>query len=846
MTILQGEPQVYGGPARTPEPGGRGFLGRAGEAASFALRESPFGLRRLDAETYDEMIDGIERETGERLVNPVSARDSAVAAEVTARTKVYRDRGLRGSSAYVRAYREVQEAAFASRVDELRQRYPAAASLAPEQSFEKRRERRAQSLERRAGEHGLAANLVGGVAAAAQDPVTFATGPAGLGAKTVLGAAVKTAALNAGLETAVQPAVQARREAIGLEASFGQGALNVAAAGLFGGALGGGGKLLQKIFTRPEIAAAGRASENPEMRAGAAEIDRELEIEADVEAAAGGPLGPLEAGSAHQRLDAAERVIDALDAGEAPAPADVRRVRGDGETIKASSIRDDVAVTTRGREVPVTYAIVDLDDLIASHDQSLARNPRFPAELQPRDRARAASAAQIADIAANLNPRLLDQSNAAGDGAPVIRADGVVLSGNGRVLAIASAYERGFDTAGAYRDYLTAQGYPTGDTARPVLVRVARDLEDAEGFAREANERATAALSAPEQARTDAANLKPGDFALLDGADPSAVKNARFIRTIVDRIAPEAERGALMDRHGALSAEGARRVRNAIAAYAYDDAALIDRLIEGEDELKSLGAALIDAAPDFARLKGEIDAGAVDPRVDVRAHVAEAAAIVAEARRSGRNVAEFVGQQDMFSGVVDARTVAFLRLFFRNDDFTAARARAKIAEELSFYVREARKVSSAPALFGEPGDPASRLLAALGRRADSDDAGAPGLFDPRGNDRAPSLLPDADGGSRAPAAAGAGEGGGVTAPEPSAAADLAKAFDDPHAAPAKVARDAEIEEAIAELGDDPEAALVTGGVDAKGNQIDVQSRAELDAELDADQAIIDRLKGCVT
>jgi hypothetical protein len=42
-----------------------------------------------------------------------------------------------------------------------------------------------------------------------------------------------------------------------------------------------------------------------------------------------------------------------------------------------------VAVTTRGTEIPVRYAIVELGDLVTSHTDDLERNAAFPAELQP-------------------------------------------------------------------------------------------------------------------------------------------------------------------------------------------------------------------------------------------------------------------------------------------------------------------------------------------------------------------------------------------------------------------------------------------------------------------------------
>lgn len=845
MSVLLGEPQRYGGFARTPEPGGAGFVGRAREAASFARRENPiqFGSNLLDNEIFDEEIAAIERDTGVKIPHPVLGRFDDAEDEIRERARVLRNQGFRGENVQM-ARREVQRRRYSEEIAALKRRFPDAPAFRPENSFEERRKRRAATFEAKAQEGGFLANLAGGVIAAPSDPLNVVTAPIGFTSKTVLGAFAKNAAANAGIQAAAEPLTQERRGELGLDASFEQGAINVAAAGVFGGGLGAGGKLLADALKggRPALADLGRVQDDPELRAGAYEIDRELEVEADVETASGGPLEPLARVSALDRLNAAERVIDAAEAGDRPSRRDIAALTGEGPPIDARPIRQDVAITPRGREVPVTYAIADLDDLTASHDASLARNPKFPAELQPRDRGRAASAAQIADIAANLDPRLLDRTPSAGDGAPVIRGDGAVISGNGRVLAIARAYDRGFESADRYRAYLEAEGYPVGETARPVLVRIAEATEDLQGFAREANERSVAAMSAPEQARADAANLKPADFNLLDGPDPSAAKNARFIRAVVAAIAPEAERGALMDAKGALSAEGTRRVRNAIAAYAYDDAALIDNLIEAEGELKSLGQALMDAAPDFARLKSEIEAGAVDPRTDIRAHVGEAAAIVAQARRSGRNVAEFVGQEDMFSGAVDARTVAILRLFFRNEDFTAPRARGRIAEELAFYAREARKADAAPALFGEESDPATRILDAVRQRADGDDPDAPGLFGPRGDAGAPSLLPEPDTGSRASPQAGAGEG----AVTPGAAIED---FSDPLSSAAKKARADEVAEALAELDPDPETRAVTGDldIDADGNvSARTQSRAELDAEFAADQAIVERLKGCVT
>lgn len=818
MSIFAAEPQQYGGPALAPAAAPDGFaanVAAAFEAARRTQNVNSFGV--LQAEEYAAQIAAVERETGERLQSPLSGRYDEVEAAWRDRFFELRRSGMTVSD-IAGLRRDLNIAAYDARLAALREKYPNAASLYGREELDRRMRARAQSLDARFETIGPVAGLVGGLGAALTDPVTLATAPVGVSSKTVLGAVVRNAALNAGIETALQPGVQAARGRLGLSSGFQEGAVNVLFAAGAGGVLGGAGKGAERLI------ALGRGSPDPVIRAGAAEVERDLEVAALAEEATGAAPTPASLAALNERLDAVQRVIE----GDDIAPADVRAVRAEGEAVAFRPVRRDAAVTPTGREVPVEYGIVELSSLRASHTRDFTRNPAYPAELQPRDRGRAASAAQVTKIASDLNPRLLDDAAGAGDGAPIVAPDGVVESGNGRVLALQRVYDAGGDKAAAYRDYLAGRGYPVEGVAEPVLVRRRTgELSDADraAFTREANARSTAAMSASEQASADAAALKPDDFSVFDGADPTAVKNQNFIRQVVARIAPEAERAAMMDKTGRLSPEGAGRVRNAIFAYAYDDAALVGRLLE-TDELKSLGLAMVDAAPEFGRLRADLDAGLVDRRADMRPFIAEAANVVAEARRTGRNVAEFVGQQDIFAGAMDARTAAFLRLFFRNDDFTGVRSRAKIAEELNFYAREARKAKAGPSLLGDDGDPGQRILDALRRGGGGDDAGAaPGLFDAGEDAGAASLLPDAGGGGRGAEA----PRGGIEEAEPPA--QIAAAADD-----------------LAGLPDDE--GLVTGALDVADDGetpvIRTQTKAELDAEFAADEAAIARLKGCVT
>ena len=111
-----------------------------------------------------------------------------------------------------------------------------------------------------------------------------------------------------------------------------------------------------------------------------------------------------------------------------------------------------------GRAIDVRYEVVDAASLITSHTDDLSTNPSFPPELQPRDRSRAGSAEQVAEMASRLEPQRLGVSSDAASGAPIIGPDDLVESGNARVLAIRRAYDEGGAAAERYRAHLQEQG----------------------------------------------------------------------------------------------------------------------------------------------------------------------------------------------------------------------------------------------------------------------------------------------------------------------------------------------------------------------------------------------------
>ena len=282
--------------------------------------------------------------------------------------------------------------------------------------------------------------------------------------------------------------------------------------------------------------------------------------------------------------------------------------------------------------------------------------------MQPRDRSRAASAAQIGRIANDIKPDLLAESPKASDGAPIVGPDAVVESGNARTIALRRAYASG--KAEGYRNYLRQNAARFGldpkdvDAARePVLVRERTQDVDRAEFARRANESSVAAMSPVEQARSDAARLE--DLTGLDTNDDGTInpfRSAEFVRSFLKSVSP-GERAAMVQADGRLSQAGMQRIRNAIFAKAYDDPDLVAMLSESTDSnVRNILAGMLRAAPEVAKLRDLVDAGA---RRDtgVAKDIALAVREFSQLRSEGKSVEQRLAQGEMFGEAgLDPRT----------------------------------------------------------------------------------------------------------------------------------------------------------------------------------------------
>lgn len=393
-------------------------------------------------------------------------------------------------------------------------------------------------------------------------------------------------------------------------------------------------------------------------------------------------------------------------------------------TVPMKPLTQSEAITSTGKALPVQYALVEANDLVTSHNDDLSENKGYPAGLQPRDRSRNGTELQIQDILnpSKFRPELLGETADAANGAPIIGLDGLVESGNARSMALRRAYGQNLPAAQAYRTFLEGKGYPVEGMKAPVLVRVNRQPMsgvEREAFARDANRPAQLAMSSTERALADAKALPDHVLDLAQPDDLLGARNRQFVREVLKNIASTNELGSLVGPDGALSQDGVRRVQGALLAKAYGNPSIIETLTESADSnYKAIGGAMLDVAPEWAKMRTAAASGAIPPELDITPFLTQAVGIVARARTEGRNVIEYVKQQSMFGPkTVPAEVESLLSWMLGAPEFSKQVGRAKIADAARYYATEAMKAQPGPGLFGETAvRPGELMEAARGRQ----------------------------------------------------------------------------------------------------------------------------------
>ncbi|GAB2712821.1 LPD38 domain-containing protein [Comamonas sediminis] len=351
---------------------------------------------------------------------------------------------------------------------------------------------------------------------------------------------------------------------------------------------------------------------------------------------------------------------------------------GDQAQAAVATGRGDTAVMSDGQRVPFQYAVMEAADVQPSNFADGAVNPLFD----------------------SVHPGTVKALN------------------NGRTAGLRAAYERG--TAEGYKRELMADSDMHGiDPAviegmkAPMLVRVYSEGDNRTNMGAKSQSQALG-LSASEQAATDAALM---DNSVVDAFATGVLDSAAnrdFARAFIGKLqAAGQDVAGMMDANGALSPAGVTRLQAGLVHKAYGDGDLVESLFGSTDnDIRAIGEALKDVAGEWANLRSSVEAGAINPEVDVTANLLQAIRVVQKARRERGSLHDAINQVDMVTGdVLDPLTVGMLRLLYTGHYLTRATGRERLTESLREYMVAALATSVGGDMFGEQVGPAEILNA---------------------------------------------------------------------------------------------------------------------------------------
>lgn len=236
------------------------------------------------AEAYRELIGEVEAATGTLLDNPMTEADRSWLERMETPQAPFSETMPRETHDQMIAGFETR---FAAQLAELRETHPEAEFGADidtrtHEVVAGSEEEFFRLMGSSPGWDSYAMSFLGAATASLNDPVQLGSlflGAGGVGrtaAMRILTTVAGEALVNAGVEAAIQPAVQAWRAKHGLEAGFDVGLRNVLFAGAFGGLLGGVGRGAYEAIAaavRPRLSAQARAAIDGDANAAAAMLD---------------------------------------------------------------------------------------------------------------------------------------------------------------------------------------------------------------------------------------------------------------------------------------------------------------------------------------------------------------------------------------------------------------------------------------------------------------------------------------------------------------------------------------------------------------------------------------------
>lgn len=358
---------------------------------------------------------------------------------------------------------------------------------------------------------------------------------------------------------------------------------------------------------------------------------------------------------------------------------------------KAYQGKSEIITESNGNKVPVTYYVVEADDVMRSNNYDGTPNKEWN----------------------NDNP---DQMRA--------------VAGNGRMAGLSEAYNRG--TAEQYRQDLMADSENHGVSPetikgmkKPVLVRYMPPDRVTTGFVERSNTSDVLVRSSLETAVQDSPKVRKniGKYEFDEDGDPTKETLGQFL-TDVGEVS---EMGNLIDSNGNPTTAARARIKAAVFYEAYRDKRLTELVADSEDKhgIKRILSAMSAFAPHVIQIR-ETSGGAID----LAPIITDATHRILQARINGEGV-DFTAQGDMFS----SNPATEMMTNFLSQNRNSAAAMLRVLRPFAEQVENALQASDSP------------MFADLAVKTDLADAMA--LFRKAENqeirNRSGDLLGDADG-----------------------------------------------------------------------------------------------------
>lgn len=324
--------------------------------------------------------------------------------------------------------------------------------------------------------------------------------------------------------------------------------------------------------------------------------------------------------------------------------------------------------TESDKEFNVTYKIKEAYDIISSNDADFAVDGRYPKELQPRDRTRDSMKIQVDRMSQGLRPEALAANTNVNEVAPIINSNNVVENGNGRTMAIKRAYSHkgeGYEkSAKTYKQYLVDHAEEFGYTKEqvesmknPILVR--ERSGDSDKYVKDIVDSKAGGMNmgAAQQAKSDAKKItveNTNKYKFDGSGDLTIQDNRDFVVSTLNAISSKNEQDVLYDDQGNPSKAGIERVRNAMAAAAYNNDWLISHLGEDTDNegRKGIMKGLAAAAPRVANIGKRIESGNISKDYDLPKVLSDALALFVREDGNAANI-EIATRSDNLIGPSD-------------------------------------------------------------------------------------------------------------------------------------------------------------------------------------------------